>query len=103
MERDLYLAGKEGELILGRESTGHLPTSELHPEKPYPVVRAGALLPNGALCIACKPRSNGEEFVVLAYWRDEYVCWVASKEGDCVWGHYSESFEEAVPGYLTRR
>lgn len=63
-------------------------------------------LPNGFICIACTPFSNGTSVVLGA--RDgtygtDFVTWRRNPDGSCDWGHYDfDSVFEALDDFRSR-
>ena len=65
----------------------------------------GAILQNGALCIAAAPTKFDGEFVVLAFRDhpvDPYVVWNADSEGNCWRGDYCTTLMYASARFFER-
>ena len=43
-----------------------------------------------------------ENFIVLATWGNEYICWFVTQSGHAFWGVYSDDFEVVKKKYLER-
>jgi hypothetical protein len=62
----------------------------------------GAKLPNGATILDCAQVHSCDYTVVVAKYGNKFVRWCCDKQGNCYWGQYCKTHDEAYQLFVAK-